>query len=359
MKKVDIDTPALLLDLGIFERNIRHMAQYVKKINTNLRPHVKSHKTPAIAKRQVEAGAIGITCAKLGEAEVMAEAGMDNILIANQIVGDVKIQRLMNLVRQRKVIVAVTNQENARVLSDASVKSGIQLGVILEVETGMERCGIQHGLPALTLAKNVTQLQGLKFLGIMGYEGHAIGTKDFEERKKKALESNRLLTGTAALLRENGLSVEIVSAGATGTFDITGEYPGITEIQAGSYCLMDSDYAKFKNAGSRFQCAVTILTQVVDRPAAKKIVVDAGLKTMSTDQGIPLPKVDYLKVLELHEEHTCLEIKDPQKEIKVGEKIEFVPTHICTTVNLYDIFYCLRGKQVEDVWKISARGKSQ
>jgi len=359
MKKEEIDTPALLLNLDLFEANILQMARYFSGVKANLRPHVKSHKTPIIAQKQIEAGAKGITCAKLGEAEVMAKEGIDNILIANQIIGEQKIRRLIKLTKHSDVIVAVTDLENVQNLSLAAEKEGTKLNVIIEVEVGMKRCGTLPGRETLELAKKIIRQKGLIFKGLMGYEGHAIGTKDLESRRKKALESNRLLVDTATILRRSGLSVEIVSAGGSGTFDIAGEYPGITEVQAGSYCLMDSDYVQYENVGSRFQCAVTILTQVIDRPTARRVVIDAGLKAMSTDQGIPLPKADYLKVRELHEEHTCLELKDPKKEIKVGEKIEFVPTHICTTVNLYDNFYCLRANQVEEVWEISGRGKSQ
>ena len=359
MKKIEIDTPALLLDLDIFESNILHMAQYFKKRSANLRPHVKSHKTPIIAKKQIEVGAIGITCAKLGEAEVMAETGIDNILIANQIIGEQKIQRLVRLAKSSKTITAVATFENARNLSLHAEKEGIKLDVIIEVEVGMNRCGTVPGLETLELARRIVKIKNLNFRGIMGYEGHVMVPMDIEERRQKTLQADKLLVDTAKLIENTGIKVDIVSAGGTGTFDITGAYPGITEVQVGSYCLMDSDYAQYGNAGSRFQCAVTVFTQVIDRPTPKRVVVDAGLKTMSTDQGFPLPKVDYLKLLELHEEHTCLEIEDTKKEIKVGEKIEFVPTHICTTVNLYDKFYCLRGDHVEDVWGISARGKSQ
>lgn len=360
MKKEEIDTPALLLDLDLFEANILQMARYFEGIKANLRPHVKTHKTPMIAKKQIEAGAKGITCAKLGEAEAMANHRIGNILIANQIVGPQKIKRLLKLAQRSDLIVAVTDRENVRALSLSAEKEGIKLNVIIEVEVGMKRCGPLPGKETLELAKKIIKQKGLIFRGLMGYEGHAIALKDTEERRKKTQEANKLLVDTAKLLENSGIKVEIVSAGGTGTFDMAGEYPGITEIQAGSYCLMDSSYREYENVGSRFHCAVTIYTLVIARPTSKRVVVDGGLKTISTDQGLPCPEEGkFLRPLELHEEHICLELKDANLEIKVGDKLEFIPSHICTTVNLHDQFYCIRGNELEEIWDIEARGKSQ
>ncbi len=360
MKKEKIDTPALLLNLDLFEENILQMTRYFEGIKANLRPHVKTHKTPIIAKKQIEAGAKGITCAKLGEAEVMANYQIRDILIANQIVGEQKVKRLIELARRSDVIVAVADLENVQNLSLSAEKKGIKLNVIIEVDVGMKRCGTLPGQETLELAKRIIKQKGLIFKGVMGYEGHAIAIKNTEERRQKTQSANKLLVNTAKLLENSGIRVEIVSAGGTGTFDTTGEYPGITEVQVGSYCLMDSSYQEYENVGSKFHCAVTVYATVIGRPTAERIVVDAGLKTISTDQGIPYPKQrDLFKPLEFHEEHICLELKVPNLKIRVGDKIEFIPSHICTTVNLYDKFYCIRENEVKEVWNIEARGKSQ
>ena len=360
MKKEEIDTPALLLNLDLFEANILQMAHYFTGVKANLRPHVKTHKTPIIAKKQIEAGAKGITAAKLGEAEVMANHQIRNILIANQIVGEQKIKRLIKLAKRSNVITAVTDLENVQNLSLAAQKEGIKLKVIIEVEVGMKRCGVLPGKEALEFTKKIIKQKGLIFQGVMGYEGHTIAINNTGEKKKKTQEANKLLVDTAKLLENSGIKVEMVSAGGTGTFDMTGEYPGITEVQAGSYCLMDSSYREYENVGSKFHCAVTVYTSVIGRPTTERVVVDAGLKSISADQGIPCPvKKELLKPLELHEEHMCLELKAPHLKIKLGDKIEFIPSHICTTVNLHDKFYCLRRNEVKEVWDIEARGKFQ
>lgn len=359
MRKQDIDTPALLLDLDIFENNIRAMAGYFNDKKARLRPHVKSHKTPEIAKRQIHAGAIGVTCAKLSEAEVMAAAGISGILIANQIVGPVKIPRLMKLARKTDIITAVCEKENIDELVRAAKDKRTRLNVIIEVNVGMNRCGVNPGQDTVELAQYILAGHVLNFRGIMGYEGHAIGIEDTRLRQEKAVEAAKLLSGTAELLRQVGMAVEIVSAGGTGTFDTTGNYPGITELQAGSYCLMDASYAKYENVASRFHCAATIYGMVICRPAINRIVIDAGLKAMSTDMGIPQPIDRNIVPVEIHEEHFCLELKNPASDIRAGDRIELIPTHTCTTANLYDKFYCVRGDKVEAVWNISARGKLQ
>lgn len=359
MRKQDIDTPALLLDLDIFETNIRAMSDYFKDKKARLRPHIKSHKTPEIAKRQIRAGAIGITCAKLSEAEVMADAGITGILIANQVVGPAKTPKLIDLAKKADIIVAVCEKENIDELAQAAEDKTTRLNVVIEVEVGMNRCGVMPGQDAVALAQYILGREWLNFRGIMGYEGHAIGIEAACLRKEKALEADKLLVDTAELLRQAGIRVEIVSAGGTGTFDTTGNHPGITELQAGSYCLMDASYHKYENIGSRFRCAATIYSMVIGRPVKNRIVIDAGLKAMSTDMGIPQPIDKNIVPGEIHEEHFCLELKNPASGIRTGDKIELIPTHACTTVNLYDKFYCVRGDELEAVWNISARGKLQ
>lgn len=359
MRKQDIDTPALLLDMDIFETNIRAMADYFYDKKARLRPHIKSHKAPEIAKRQIRAGAIGITCAKLSEAEVMAAAGIPGILIANEVVGPAKIPKLIELAERTDIIVAVCEKENIVELAQVAKDKATRLNVVIEVEVGMNRCGVMPGKDTVELAQYILARKRLNFRGIMGYEGHAIGIEDTRLRKEKAIESAGLLAGTAGLLRQAGIDVEIVSAGGTGTYDTMGNYPGITELQAGSYCLMDASYAKYENVADRFRCAATIYGMVISRPADNRIVIDAGLKAMSTDMGIPHPTDKNIAPGEIHEEHFCLELKNPASGIRTGDKIELIPTHACTTVNLYDKFYCVRGDEVEAVWPISARGKLQ
>ena len=357
--KEEIDTPALLIDVDIMEANIQKMADYFKTVNADLRPHVKTHKTPIIAHKQMEAGAIGMTCAKLGEAETMIHAGIRDVLIANQIVGKQKIARLINLAKHSEIMVAVDDAHNVDQLSAAAEAKGTTLRVLIEVNSGMNRCGTEPGQPTLNLARHILQSKGLKFEGIMGYEGHTVITPTFAERKRLTGESVEMLIGTKYFLEQNGVPVNIVSGGGTGTYAITGAYPEMTEIQAGSYVFIDSSYREVEGIGEEFGCALTMLTTVVSRPNPNRVIVDAGAKVLTSESGTPQPVgIDGLDMRGLSEEHGNM-TADPSVTLKPGDKIELLPTHCCTTVNLHDQYYAVRNGRVEDVWDIAARGKSQ
>jgi len=352
----EIDTPALLIDLDVMEGNIARMADFFNGVEANLRPHVKTHKTPILAHKQIAAGAIGVTCAKLGEAEVMAEGGIRDILVANQIVGAQKVERLVNLTRHADVIVAVDNAENVKELSMAAQRQGAMVRVLVEVDVGLNRCGVDPGEPALDLAKRVAESKGLKFAGVMGYEGHAVFVADVQERTREARLAMEILTDTTSLIKRAGLSVEVVSAGGTGTYNITGTYPGVTEIQAGSYILMDGSYRKIVP----FDCALTVLTTVVSAQSPERIIVDAGMKSISQDMGMPEVKDQSdLVVTRLSEEHGKLKSTSGASPLKPGDKIELIPSHACTTINLHDRYYAVRNGSLEAVWLIGGRGKSQ
>lgn len=356
----DIDTPALIIDLDRMERNIATMAAFFRGVEANLRPHIKTHKTPEIALRQLEAGAIGVTCAKVGEAEVMADAGVRDLLIANQIVGSRKIRRLMEVARRAEVMVAVDDPANVAELSEAAQQTHGTLCVLVEVDVGMSRCGVPPGEPAVELAKRVERSKGLIFKGVMGYEGHTVIIPQKAVRTEAAHAAMKLLTDTAEAIRTAGLPVEIVSAGGTGTYDITGTYPGVTEVQAGSYVLMDTTYRAVEGVGGVFECALTLLTTVVSRPAWDRVIVDIGLKTVTRDFGLPeMAGIEGLQFLYLSEEHGKIRALSENIDLKPGDRIEVLPNHVCTTVNLHDQFYGVRDGKVEAVWEIKGRGKSQ
>jgi D-serine deaminase-like pyridoxal phosphate-dependent protein len=355
--KVDLDTPALCLDIEVVERNIRHMADYFCESSVRLRPHCKTHKSPALARMQLAAGAIGITCAKLGEAEVMATAGIKDILIANEVVGERKIARLVNLAAYTDVIVAVDNPGNVGDLNRAAVGKGVSLRVLVEVDIGHGRCGVLPGQPALELAKVVMASPGLRLAGLMGYEGHAIMIPDPEERRAVTEASLALLTGTADLLRANGVPVEIVSGGGTGTYFITGEFPGMTELQVGSYITMDRQYRE-EVAEIDFEYGLTVLSTVVHVRGSDHAICDAGLKTMTQDFGMPLV-IDPpgWELTGLSEEHGHLRRVDGPP-LHVGAKVEIVPNHGCTTINLHDFYQVVREGVLEAVWPVAARGRT-
>jgi D-serine deaminase-like pyridoxal phosphate-dependent protein len=356
--KEEIDTPALLIDLDVFEANIRTMADFFKTVNAELRPHAKTHKTPIIAHKQLEAGAIGITCAKLGEAEAMVHAGIRDVLIANQVVGSQKIARLINLAKNSEIMVAVDDTDNVDQLSAAAEAKGVTLRVLIEVSTGMGRCGAMPGEPTLTLAQHILKSKGLKFEGLMGYEGHTVARPDLIERKIETGKAVELLIDTKHFLEDNGIAVGIMSGGGTGTHAITGSYPEMTEIQAGSYVFMDSTYHNVEGVGERFPCSLTLLTTVVSRPEPTRVIVDSGMKVLTKEFGIPQPLAEGLEMRGLSEEHGTMDA-EPSVDLKPGDKVEILPSHCCTTVNLHDRYYGVRNGIVESVWEIAARGKSQ
>jgi D-serine deaminase-like pyridoxal phosphate-dependent protein len=352
----EIDTPALLIDLELVEQNIARMAAFAREAGVSLRPHCKTHKSPQLAARQIAAGAIGITCQKLGEAEVMAEAGIGGLLVASQIVGPQKIRRLTDLARRADVMVVADDARNLADLAAAAKSAGIRLKLLLEVDTGMGRCGVPPGESALQLARLAGELPGLQFMGLMGYEGHAVLLIDPEERRQKALASLRLLVDTAELLRQNEVPVQIVSSSGTGTFDLGGTFPGITEIQPGSYATMDGRY---RQVGVPFACALTVLTTIMSVPRPSIAVADAGIKSITTEFGLPeVVSRPGLEVVRLSEEQALIAVREGER-LQPGDTIELLPSHGCTTFNLHDQFYALRGAEVEAIWPVAARGRSQ
>jgi D-serine deaminase-like pyridoxal phosphate-dependent protein len=352
-RKWELDTPALCLDAAALERNIARMGAYFNARPAKLRPHSKTHKCPTIAWMQLKAGAIGITCAKLSEAEMLAGAGIRDILIANQIVSPQKIARLVNLAAYSEVMVAVDSVENAVALSAAAQAKGVRLRVLIEVDTGMARCGLPPGQASLELARAIAPLAGLRFEGIMGYEGHTVMIPDAVERRKAAEEAVGKLVATSDLLRANGIPVGIVSAGGTGTYDFTGNYPGVTEIQAGSYATMD---AKYRDVGLDFELALTIVARVISVNQAGVAIIDAGLKTLTSEFGMPrVIRPAGWTFIRFSEEHGQLQ-RDGGGELRPGDVVELVPSHGCTTINLYDAYYVTRNDVLEAVWPIAGRG---
>jgi D-serine deaminase-like pyridoxal phosphate-dependent protein len=353
--KTEVDTPALLLYMDTVERNIAKMAQFFSGKPCKLRPHVKTHKLPLIAHKQMDAGAIGITCAKLSEAKVFLEAGIKRVLIANEIVGRTKIDRLVQLSGYGELIVCVDQFENAREISEAAERWGRKINVLVEVNVGLNRCGVMPGKPALDFVQRITGLRHLTFRGVMGYEG-GMFTDDLEEKKKKCLECNQRLVQTKEWMERGGFAVEIVSAGGSNTFNLTGLYPGITDIQVGSYVTMDSHNRYY---GLDFEQAITVLTTVISRPERGRAVTDAGMKSLSTDNGLPICKDRGLAISQLNEEHGHLRIGMPERDLSIGNKIEIIPSHGCTTIPLYDRYVVVRNDYVESVMEIRARGASQ
>lgn len=353
----EIDTPSLLLDLTALEANLQTMAGFFASRHCKLRPHFKSHKCTAIARRQMEAGAVGITCAKLGEAEVVADAGIRDILIANQIVGPLKIQQLIELCRRADAIVAVDSPDNIRMLSEHAARAGATIRVLVEVDLGLGRCGVVPGKPALELAQLAAGLPGLKFEGLQGYEGHCVDLRDEAERTRQAREAMDALVQTRRLIESSGLAIKIVSGGGTGTYTIAGDYDGVDEVQAGSYAAMDWFYGDIR---PEFKQAMSILTTVISRPKQSVLVVDVGRKGMGAEWGPPrvkdLPESRVTRYSS--EEHTVIEVPE-NSSIRLGDRLELIPSHGCTTSNLYPEFIVHENGVVRERWPIEGRGKLQ
>ncbi len=354
----DLDTPALLLDAAASQRNIRRIAEFFRGRKCRLRPHFKNHKCTALARRQLQAGSVvGFTCAKLGEAEVLAEAGFDDLLVANQVVGRRKIERLLSLARRIKLCVAVDHPAQAEAISAAAAAVGATVGVLVEVDIGMGRCGVLPGEPALVLARQVTELAGLRFDGLQAYEGHLVYLDDAQQRAELVRQAIGQAVETRRLIEQHGIPVGVISGGSSATYEITGGIDGVDEIQAGSYATMDWRYAEL---APQFEIALSVLTRVISTRHSIKdgftAVLDVGAKGVGTEFGPPrikgYPNVEIPS--RLAEEH-CIVRR--AADWQIGQALELLPSHCCTTTNLYRQIHVHEDGRIVDVWPIEASGK--
>jgi D-serine deaminase-like pyridoxal phosphate-dependent protein len=351
-----VDTPALFVDLDILQENIARIAGACRKGGINWRPHTKGIKVPQIARMLIEGGAAGITCAKLGEAEVMAAHGFSDILIANQIVGPQKIARLVALRRSCDVMVAVDNRENITAIAEATRGAGVIVRLVIEVDMGMKRAGVAPGEACVALAKVIAAQNGVRFAGLMGWEGQTAGIVDAKEKTSAVAAAVKEIAETAEMCRRAGLPVEIVSCGGTGTYWITASQPGITEIQAGGGVFCDVHYAKDFAVAHPY--ALTVMTTVTSRPTPNRIICDAGKKTMSSDASMPEPLgLGKIRVARLSAEHATIELESPSETPRVGDRLEWVVGYSDTTVHLHEGIYATRKGRIEAVWPILGRGK--
>jgi D-serine deaminase-like pyridoxal phosphate-dependent protein len=343
MKLSEVSTPALCVDLDAFEANLNRMHSFFAARSSNLRPHFKAHKTPAIAHRQAEAGCGGFTTATLGEAELLADEGFDDILIANEICDPTKMDRLRALAGRITLTVAVDSAESVELIRGTGAR------VLVEINVGMPRCGVAPE-GAAGVAHAATDA-GLELVGVMGYEGHATVIEEVEERATVARASMTTLVGVAEELRGQGFTVDIVSGGSTLTYDVTGAFDGVTEVQAGSYALMDTEFSKSSPFSEALRCVTTVLST-----QGRIAVLDAGLKTMTIDHGNPKLEDNVpADVLYLADEHTSLVVHDGFSA-KPGDRMWLRPSHVDPTVNLHDRLYAFRGDEVEEVWPVAGRG---
>jgi D-serine deaminase-like pyridoxal phosphate-dependent protein len=347
----EVDTPALILELDAFDKNLDALARAVAG-RVRVRAHAKTHKCPEIAKRQIAAGAVGVCCQKVSEAEALVEGGVGDVLVSNEVVGAAKIARLAALSRRARLGVCVDDIENLRQIA----ASGARLDVYIELEVGMGRCGIAPGEPALALAREIAAAPSLRFGGLQAYQGRAQHVRSMGERRDFIARAAEAVNATKALFSRHGIETPVVTGAGSGTFMFEVESRAWDEIQPGSYVFMDADYARNEWAAPlpRFEHALFVLSTVMSRPTPALAILDAGLKASSVDSGMPTVwGKEGLRYTKASDEHGFIEGSSPPP---LGDKLLLVPGHCDPTVNLYDWYVCVRRGRVEDLWPITARG---
>jgi D-serine deaminase-like pyridoxal phosphate-dependent protein len=355
----DIDTPALVVDLDAFERNLDLMANAVRGAGVALRPHAKSHKCPDIAHAQMERGAVGICCQKVGEAEAFVAAGIRDVLVTNEIVGATKLERLARMATSAKVGVLADDAANVRHIGAAARAAGVSLDVLVEVDVGAHRCGTAPGAPAVLVAQTIARTPGLAFRGIHAYHGAAQHLRSPKERSAAIAQAVALARETKAAIEATGIACPTVTGAGTGTWQHERDSGVYTEIQPGSYIFMDADYGRNALAPDEhhFEQSLFVLAAVMSAPVRERAIVDAGLKAFAFDSGPPqvygARGLDYVKA---SDEHGVLAVAADVQPPLIGDRLWLVPGHCDPTVNLYDWIVGVRGTRVEYVWPVAARG---
>ena len=353
----ELDTPALWVDLDALDANIATMAGVCREAGIDWRPHIKASKSPPLAKRLIAGGATGITCAKVGEAEVMAEAGVDDILIANEVIGPLKIARLVALAGRATLCVAVDDERNLRELSAASHAAGVNVDVLVDLNVGLSRCGIPPD-EAPALARLVLDLPGVTLRGLMGYEGHVMGISDLEEKDAASRVSADILAEGTAALAAAGIEARVRSGGGTGNYWIAARLGALTELQAGGGVLMDLTYMEAMNVPGH-QFALFVTEQVVSTATPGRAIGDAGWKTMGQHTGRSrVIEPSGVSLRGLNAEHSIFEL-DEGTTLTPGDRVTLVPHYSDSTVLLHRQMYAVRDGVVEDVWPIAAAGMLQ
>jgi len=342
-------TPALLVDLSAMERNLRTMAQFFDRQTSRLRPHFKNHRVLELARCQIEHGAIGITCARLWQAEVLVSRGIRDVLIANELADEASLRRFAELSREAPVILAVDHPKVVRDLARFGRDRKAEINVVVDIDLGLKRCGVPPGGPALDLARTVIE-NGLHLRGIMGYEGHLQPLPPGPEKESVVRAAMQSLIDTKCAIERTGIPVGIVSCGGTGDYSIAGVFPGVSENQAGSYLLMDTWYAPY---APDFTPTLSVLATVISKTPGERIVADAGVKALSGERGLPSVKgIKGLKLRALHAEHAPIDFIDGDVSTEVGDKIEIAVHYHDGTIQLHHKMYGIRDGKVERVFSI-------
>jgi D-serine deaminase-like pyridoxal phosphate-dependent protein len=355
----DLDTPALIVDLDIMERNLRRVAEYSAQHGLRLRPHTKTHKSTFLARQQLALGAAGLTVAKVGEAEVMLGAQPADLLIAFPVIGEPKLRRLTELARVTRITVALDSLTAAQHLSQAAESAGVDVGLLVEIDVGLKRVGVKPS-DALEFARLVAALPHLRFLGITFYPGHIR-----DQNEQKIAELSRTIAGLRNEFARAGLEASIVSGGSTPLLYRSHEIEGLNEIRPGTYIFNDMNTVT--SGGCALEdCAASILVTVVSHNRPDRMIVDGGSKTFSSDRAstgepgfgrvVDAPAAAFDR---MNEEHGFIDLKTASRRFEIGDKLRIIPNHICVAVNLHELVYGVRGGKVEEMWKVEGRGKLQ
>jgi D-serine deaminase-like pyridoxal phosphate-dependent protein len=357
-----LSTPALTVELDVLERNLDRMAAYCCEHKIRLRPHTKTHKTPQLARMQLDRGAVGLTVAKVGEAEVMAGADPAEILLAFPIFGAEKLRRLAALAAARRIVISLDSEITARELSTAATSQGVEFGALVEFDSGLGRCGLPPGPACVELARVIERLPGLRFRGLLTYPGQIWGTD--QERQQESHSAAAAVAKALAAFDEDRLPVDIVSAGSTPSASLSHEMKGVNEIRPGTYVYNDLN-TYYQGACGMEDCAARVVATVVSTAVPGRAIIDAGSKTFSSDQLRAGPEAGYGLVVEapdaplikLNEEHGYIDIRSSTHTFQVGEVVTVIPNHVCTCVNLQEEIFLLRKGELSGSWQVSARGK--
>lgn len=360
----ELDTPALLIDLDVMERNLRRVAEYARAHQLRLRPHTKTHKIPALGRRQLDSGAAGLTVAKVGEAEVMLAAEPPDLLVAYPVIGRRKLERLMEVARRTTLTVALDSHEAAGQLSEAAQAAGLEVNVLVEMDAGMGRVGLAAPEDLVALGEEVDSLPGLRLKGITFYPGHI--RRNDEAGRRLLCELSERVSCAVDAFRRAGLATEIVSGGSTPTLFHSHEVTGVNEIRPGTYIFNDRNTVAC-GACDRSDCAVTILVTVVSTARRNGMIIDGGSKTFSSDLLLPGAEKTFGEILEapgavffqMNEEHGYVDYADSGACFRVGDQVRVIPNHVCAAMNLHETVYGIRGEAVKQIWRVEGRGKLQ
>jgi len=364
MRISELETPAILIDLDVMERNLHRVAEYARSHDLRLRPHTKTHKIPALARRQMDSGAAGITVAKVGEAEVMLDAQPEDLYVAYPVIGRRKLERLMEVGRKTKITVGLDSVFAARELSNAARAAQVEFKVLVETDVGLGRVGVTPGEELIELGKQVARLPWLTLEGITFYPGHIKATG--EDAQRDLQELSNLVQRMSADWKRAGLPLNIVSGGSTPTLFQSHRVAGLTEIRPGTYIFNDKS-TWFTGACAYEDCAASILATVVSTARPRQMIIDGGSKTFSSDRLVGSSEVSFGYIVEapeavlgkMNEEHGYIDLKNVKREFTVGDRVRVIPNHICVAMNLHEQVYGIRGDEVVETWKVAARGKLQ